>query len=255
MEVHRDMDLKDETPIMRVLHLLTRLAQQDSLSLEQAHLLTGLSKATLTRAFLSLEHAGWAHRYLGNDQYTYLPPEDSSPHTPAIVKKRLAVLAKPILQGLHHMTGLSTDFAVMFDELEIVESSFGLTDSRLGKRVVIGLGVNLEHSSMGKAYSAALSGEHQSGQYYVRTKHFWDYKELKQIFNISAIAIPLICQQTPIGALNLAWFDSDESSYDEDDIANRFLPALQHAVECLIDRIQQSDLNRYVCHSGCDATP
>ncbi|KKD00165.1 helix-turn-helix domain-containing protein [Photobacterium halotolerans] len=240
------MDLKNETPVMRVLRLLTLMAEQETLSLEEAHLLTGLSKSTLTRAFLSLEQAGWVHRYLGNHKYTYIPPYSDKlrdEQIECVLKKRLAVLVKPILEGLYQITGLSTDFTFMFDELVIVESSFGLTDARVAKRAVIGLGVDLQHSSMGKAYSAALAGQHRDGMYYARKKQFWGYKELKQTFNISAIAIPVFYQQQPIGSINLAWFDTNISSYEETKVAEQFLTDLYQASQRIADAISESGLD------------
>ncbi len=240
------MNLSNEKPIMRVLKLLSIMAEHDNLSLEEAHVLTGLSKATLLRAFLSLEQAGWVHRYLGSRKYTYINNSFDNYNlydNQSLIKKRLAVIVKPVLENLYQITKLSSDVSFMFDELVIVESSFGLTESRIEKRSVIGLVVDFENSAMGRAYASSVSGLHKEGIYYKRENLFWGYDDVKQRFDISAIGVPILVSGQTVGAINITWFGDDEGLCEAEVIADKYLDALYSASVQISKSIQDSNIS------------
>lgn len=225
-------DLKGATAIQRVLGVLGLIKKHDKLSLEESHILTGLSKSTLIRIYSQLEQQGFVHRYLANQQYCYLSEhrchDVNCSHLLSMRERYAAKLAKPILKELFEKTGLVSDFSLMLDQLKIVESSFSLTKYRRGNHLVVGHVLDLTKSASGRAYQLGKTSLLGTMGYTQREPHFWGHESTEPIFDLSAIAVPIYsgCDSEVVGSVSLYWFFHE---FTIDEAVSLFLDDLKQA--------------------------
>ncbi len=220
-----ETEITEKSSIQRALRVLSLIVEEDCLTLETTHLLTGLPKATLVRIFNQLELGNWVHRYLGDKTYVYLP-HGRYELNKIQQERRIAHAVKPLLQSLFQETQHPSDFAYYFEnKLKIVESSFGLTNARKASRRVIGLEPDIKCSALGKAYTVGKSGNHKKGQYASRSPNFWEYDDVPQLFTLNAIAVPIYNNDGKcVGSLNLVWHDNDTTPSE---MAHKYLINLE----------------------------
>lgn len=192
-----------------------------SLSLEQAYLITGIPKSTIKRILDDFVELGWLYRRLGDKQYVII-------YIPANVNHSKYIFAKAcsdILANLYQKTGMPSDLVVVEGgHPTILESSFSLTGIRTAQTRIIGIGISPLVSAAGRALLAErvdikidenestridqsflerLNKEKISG-IYRRIPGMWEH-HFKPPFELDAVALPIRYRDETVAAINMYW--------------------------------------------------
>lgn len=251
-------EVKTIRALSRGLEVLECLEKKNSTSLNELHLTTKLSKATLLRILLTLENKGWVYRSLGDSNYRI---SVNSPMFGSVTggENELIELAAPILHELSNLVGWPSDLAIRDDvNMKIIDSTRRQSPLSINKDVV-GFCPHMLWSALGRAYLAfcpddermgiltalkdskesfdQVSGDdnwviHQLNDtrtrgYAVRETGYWghivDYPS-----NVDAIALPVISGAKVRCCISVAWV---AGAITEQQIETTLFPALQSAAE------------------------
>lgn len=218
--------------VHRAIEIIKLLHTEGPLSLEEIHVILGLSKATLYRILSQIESENWIYRYLADGRYCLANSIFSVDHETQS-RIELAKISKSTLKKLFEKTGHPSDLAIKLSNLVIIESSFGETKHRSAAQQVIGLAPEEKHSSLWKAYLDQGKQICDHGAYYPRTFNHWEHS-FNARFHYNAIAVPLEINDTVIGALNIAIIGEPTHP---DVIAEHYLSDLRTAAYALTEKL------------------
>lgn len=227
--------VKTVRALERGLEVIERLREAESLTLNDLHLHTKLSRATLLRALKTLEQRGWVQS--GREGGVYRPgPKMFDSTTGKRLHRTLADLAVPILNDLGKKVVWPSDVGICRGHSMVILESSRRNSPFVINRKAIGRRPSLLKSAMGRAYLAfctqdererllerlrrsthpddklvamtslvdrILRDTHSRG-YGVREPGYWagadDYGG-----EVSSIAVPVMVGETVAACISLLW--------------------------------------------------
>jgi len=258
--------VKSVRALERGLQVLERVREAESASLNDLHLHTGLSRATLLRALKTLELDGWIQAAHDGAAYR-LGPKMFGSTTFSSRHRTLADLAVPVLQELGKKVTWPSDVAICRGGCMVILESSRRHSPFVINRNAVGRRPSMLKSAMGRAYLAFCPAEERERLlerlrrstnpddksagvtslvqqilrdtrergYGVREPGYWaaadDYGG-----DVSSIAVPVVVGVQVAASISLLWVAGTSSV---EDFARAHLGALREAAAMLARSIEE----------------
>lgn len=263
--------------LSRGLAVLRALEAGSSLDLHQLHKRTNLPKATLLRILATLERDGYIRRGIGDELYRTTVRQ--APAAADEEAELLAEISAPVLDRLCQTTLWPSDLGVYRDGAMRIQETTRPHTPFVINRDVLEYRIHILLSAMGRAYLAACD-EEECAAILARLRSSSDPSDRiarqpeivaallcdtrKQGFALratgyfaragggfaamSAIAVPVLGPEGPVGAINLVWI---ASALSEPEFVQRHFAALKLAA----DEIGATYADRLAVRAKSDRVP